>query len=206
MEKIPHSRQVVYLLILGLFPLLGVIYNYILKKEHLETLNSELSLACVNTALRNQKEALNRFVKTSFQSKDRYFLEKQLGSMKLLNHETHYLQKLTTFSFHPEEEQLKRRFQFITSKDNQFSFVESQEKRYLGFVETIEATIHPVEVDLKDLQKVLAQIEGAPFNFKNQSANRPQLIITDFQMSKKKNLLQETYALQLKILKREYSQ
>ena len=205
MEKIPQQRAIFYLFVLGFLPLVGVFYNYSIRQELQETLQHELAFACTETARQNQKESCNRFIKNTFQEKDHFYLDKQLGSLKLLNEEVALLQKATLSGFHPEEDAIRRRLHFLTGNENVISFTESQEKRYSGFTETTESLHRSVEMDVQDLRKIISIIEGTTGGDGDKSiATRPHLIITDFRIDKKRGYAQEVFALQLKVLKREY--
>ena len=61
-------------------------------------------------------------------------------------------------------------------------------------------------MNLNDLKKVLALIEGQPIGDNKSGPNKPQLIITDFKLDKKeitdKN---DILLINMKLLKREYT-
>ena len=55
------------------------------------------------------------------------------------------------------------------------------------FQETAETLVHPVEVDVTDIRKILAKAEGIEIDPFIPGPNRPLLLITDFKIDKKMN-------------------
>jgi hypothetical protein len=71
--------------------------------------------------------------------------------------------------------------------------------------ETLEKQKMPIELDEEDLKNLLALIEETPFHLALPKMNRPQLIISDFSLTKKNAPLQnEVFELRMDILKREF--
>ena len=91
-------------------------------------------------------------------------------------------------------------------KEDEIVVVAKSCEKYNNFQETIETLAHPVEVDNSDILKILSRIEGVSLHDEKPLETRPQLIITDFRIDRKKPSLYEVYALNIKILKREYTQ
>lgn len=95
--------------------------------------------------------------------------------------------------------------EFLTSEGNSLVFSEGVVQTFPLFQETTETLVHPVEVNATDIQKILARIEGLKIHEFSSGPHRPQLLITDFKLDKKKvNDKSEVYLLNLKLIKREF--
>ena len=68
-----------------------------------------------------------------------------------------------------------------------------------------ETLVHPIEVNVDDIQEILSGIEGVIIGPYEPPPNPPQLLMLDFKIDRKgiseKN---EVYGLNLKLLKREF--
>ncbi len=66
--------------------------------------------------------------------------------------------------------------------------------------------MHPVEVNVSDLKKILTLIEGRKIGEFETGPQKPQLMILDFKLEKK-NIREnnEVFDLNMKLLKREFS-
>src|SRR5262249_5073493 len=143
-------------------------------------------------------------LRTHYKDSDRFYIDKQLESLTLLEPETEALQKIANQSHLIVDENVKKRLEFLTH-DNHLVFSEGAVQNYPYFRETPESLVHPVEVDVEDLEDILAKIEGIEIGEYKPGPNRPQLIITDFKIDRKnvhdKN---EVFNLDLKFIKREF--
>src|SRR5262249_42700214 len=115
------------------------------------------------------------------------------------------LQKVMSNKNFPDDENIKKRLEFLTSPSNNMIFTEGIVQSTPLFQEVNESLVHAVEVDGDDLRTILARIEGTDIGSETPGANRPQLIILDFKIEKKsvteKN---QVFVLNLKLLKREF--
>jgi len=204
-KNIPQERVVLYLLLLGLLPLCFVGYSYNSKRDLQTSLNEGLDSACLIVTSRNQKELHNRISRHIFQNKEKMYLTKEIESITPLHEEAESLQKFSSCGFHPEDEAIRKRIQFLTSNENKLVFTEGQEKRFGGFSETLCSLAHPIEVNLSDLKKIISRIEGVTVAPEKPSESRPQLIISEFRLDKKRAILNDVFVLHLKVIKREYS-
>jgi hypothetical protein len=103
------------------------------------------------------------------------------------------------------QSKVEQRLNFLTN-DNKIVFNELGRQSYPRFQEITETLQKPIEVDVSDLQKILALIEGQTIAGHNAPSSRPQIIITDFRLSKKSGIGDNTsYTLNLKLIKREFS-
>jgi hypothetical protein len=210
MQAISNTRKIIYILISGLLPLVFVGMHFINQSSHLSNLELALSEATELAQIKNSKEHGNKQVKALFSNVDHFYIDKQIETISLLQEETAALTALQNHGFHADEEQIKKRLQFLTNGQNKISFVEGSVKTYQSFQETTESLAHPVEVTLEDLKTILSRIEGSSIGdsaLAQDPANPiscPHLIITECKLEKKKGLTQEVFSLDLKVLKREY--
>ncbi len=204
MNKIPLNRAILYLICVGLLPLFFVLIDYSAKKDLQTSLDANLSASCEKIYLTNVREHSCKLIRDTYQDKDHFYLEKHVGTIPLLSQEVNILQKILNSGFHPEEEVLRRRYALLTGPENCLTFSQSPEKSYAGLKESVAQLSKSVEVSVQDLHKILARVEGVQIGEEKPLPSRPHLIITDFKIEKKKGQLGDVYALNLKILKREY--
>ncbi len=203
MKTIPHQRKVFYLIVITLLPLCICTTHYFSEKNRYETLIARLSDDTELALMKRHKEAPNREVRRMFQKKDPFYTNKRLEPILTLEDEIASLQKLSQVSYHPEEDALRRRLDFLASGKNTLSFSEISVKKYPGFTETYEMLNRAVEVDAKDFLKIISKIEGTAL-CEAADEDRPQMLISECKLERRKELLQEIYTMHLKIIKREY--
>lgn len=204
MQAISNNRKVIYLLILGMLPLLFVGMHFYSNYSYQTNLSYALQDAIISAETKNRKEYSNKQVIKLFANADHFYIDKEIEKIDLLKKENDTLQAILKRGYHPDEEEIKRRTQFLNSPQNRLSFTEGSIKSYKGFQETLETLSHPVEVDLDDFKKILSRIEGVQLTTDPIADNRPHLIVTECKLEKKKGLTQDVFTLDLKVLKREY--
>lgn len=131
-----------------------------------------------------------------------YYINQQLETLPLLQAE---LNQLEEFQKHPgcsQHESISRRLAFLTGPHNRLAFAEDNVHSSAKVKETEEKLLHPVEIDLNDLDRLLSLIEGIPVGSYEPIPFSPQLLIHDFLLSKKDP---STYKLNLFLLKREFN-
>jgi hypothetical protein len=198
MQRISHQRMIVYILLLGLAPLILVSMHLFAKLQEQEQLGLSLDEAMLQAKQKIAKEARNKDVRQLYSNTDSYYIDKEIETLPLLQQETQELSKLLQHGFPQEEERLKKRLQFL-KEQNKIVCSEGSVKAYATFKETIESFPHPVEVDASDIKTILQKVEGP------HPEGAPHLIITDFKLERKKGTSQEVYSLDMKMLKREYT-
>lgn len=204
-KNIPQSRLILYIMIAGLLPLLFVLFSFISKLSSVDQL--QLSIQSVqNLALqREKKQAVNIALRNSYRDADHFYIDKYVEPLDFLKPEIESLQKIVSNPNFSEDENIKKRLEFLTGPANNLSFTEGAVQSNPFFQETTETLVHPVEINLEDLQMILSKIEGVDIGPYSPSPGRPQLIIIDFKLDKKnisdKN---EVFGLNLKLLKREF--
>ena len=204
-KSIPLQRAVLYLLCAGLLPLFFVIFMFISEKNQLEELQNTLENIEHQAAIKERKQALNLAVRQHFREADHFYIDKHLETLTFLEPEIEQLQKIVQDKNFADDERIRKRLEFLTSDANSLVFSEGVVQTFPYFQETTETLVHPVEVGPKDIQNILARIEGVKIGDYAPGPFRPQLIITEFKLDKKQiNDNNEVYLLNLKLIKREF--
>ena len=201
---IPFKRRIIYLLLIGFLPFVFVFSYVSIKQEELDTLGYELSSTLEDAIKKTSEERNNKLVKKQFAEADHHYIDNEIEKIPLLSQEIADLTKSLEQGFHSHEALIKQRLHQLTTL-NVISFVESPMKKYKYFQETVETMTRPVEVDAKDLSVILSRIEGIQIGSITPLVSRPDLLISEFKLEKKKGVVFEIYSLQLKIIKREYN-
>lgn len=205
LKNIPLNRAVSYLLAIGLLPLLFVVFLFFSQKSQLEELNATLENLQQQAFLKEKKQALNASVRQHFREADHFYIDKYLETLVFLEPEIETLQKMTSDKNFADDERIKKRLEFLTTQANSLVFSEGVVQTFPLFQETMETLVHPVEINTIDLQKILARIEGVSIPPFTPGPNRPQLVVTEFKLDKKKvSEKNEVFLLNLKLLKREF--
>lgn len=199
------NRLILYLLSLGLFPFIFVIFLFLSQKNELEEIQSTLESIQTQALMKEKKQASNLAVRKHFRDADHFYIDKYLETLIFLEPEVEQLQKIVKDKNFADDDRIKKRLELLTSEGNALVFSEGVVQAYPMFQEVSETLVHPVEVNATDIQKILARIEGVKIGEFAPGPNRPQLIITEFKLDKKKvNDKNEVYLLNLKLIKREF--
>lgn len=205
LKNIPLSRAILYLLCSGLLPLLFVFFLFSSQKSQIEDLQNNLENIQHQAFIKEKKQALNLTVRHHFRESDHFYIDKYLETLVFLEPEIEQLQKIVQDKNFADDERVKRRLETLTTQANSLVFTEGVVQTFPYFQETTETLVHPVEVSARDIQSILAKIEGVKINGFTPGPARPQLIITEFKLDKKNiNDKNEVFQLNLKLLKREY--
>lgn len=204
-SKIPQKHLLIYLLILGLAPLLVVFCFFWVDLERVDNVQNYLEDMQDQAERIEKKQAANLATREKYQDADHFYIDKNLETLQFLTPELEGLQRLTQNPNYIEEEQTRKRLNFLSGKQNHLSFSESNVQSSAFFKEVTESLLHPVEVNLLDLKKILVLVEGREIAPYKPASGRPQLLILDFKIDKK-NIREnnEVYDLNLKLLKREF--
>lgn len=204
-KNIPITRAIFYFLCLGMFPFLFVIFLFISQKNELEELQNNLETIQHQALVKEKKQALNLAVQQNFRDADHFYIDKHLETLVFLEPEIEQLQKIVQDKNFADDERVKKRLEFLTAQTNALIFSEGVVQSFPLFQETSETLVHSVEVNATDIQKILARIEGVKMGEFTSAPHRPQLIVTEFKLDKKKmNDKNEVYLLNLKLIKREF--
>ncbi|MCB1113603.1 MAG: hypothetical protein KDK62_02485 [Chlamydiia bacterium] len=205
-KNIPQGRALIYIMILCLLPSLFAGLWVWSQTGQVEGIKDQLENVREHAFLKEKRQASNKNLQNFYKDADSFFIDKHLESLTFLEPEIDSLQKLSSQKNVPEDESVRRRLDKLTGPDNALNFTEGVVQNYGAFQETTETLARPVEVNLNDLYKILTRIEGVSISGETVPEGRPQLIILDFRMEKKKNLdKNEAYQLNMKLLKREFS-
>lgn len=202
--NIPQFRLLIYLMVLGLVPFVLMLFYFSTQLNEISSIESMMIHLQDKAFAFEKKQAVNIAVRNNFREADHFYIDKQLENITFLENEIESLQKIVTNKHFPDDENIKKRIDFLTN-NNTMIFTEGVVQSNPFFQETTETLVHPVEVNTKDISAILAKIEGVTINGEKPGPNRPQMIILDFKLDKKhlteKN---EVFTLNLKLLKREF--
>ena len=205
LKNIPLPRAIAYLVCLGLFPLAFIVLFFLSEKTRLDEVETALENIQHQAWMKEKKQSSNLAVRQHFREADHFYIDKYLETLVFLEPEIEHLQKIVHDKNFADDERIKKRLEFLTSSANALVFSEGVVQSFPFFQETTETLVHPVEVNAADIQKVLVKIEGVKMGDIVPSLHRPQLIITEFKLDKKKvSEKNETYLLDLKLIKREF--
>lgn len=205
LKNIPLSRAILYLLCSGLLPLIFVFFLFSSQKSQIEDLQEALENIQHQAFTKEKKQALNLAVRHHFREADHFYIDKYLETLVFLEPEIEQLQKIVQDQNFADDERVKKRLEYLSTQANSLVFSEGVVQTFPYFQETTETLVHPVEVNAQDIQAILARIEGVKINEFSPGPSRPQLVITEFKLDKKKiNDNNEAYLLNLKLLKREF--
>lgn len=205
LKNIPLSRGLIYVLSLGLLPFCFLLFQFFGSDKEIDELRESLLDLQDQVFIKEKKQALNLAVMNHFKEADHFYVDKQLETIMLLEPELKVLQNISKDKNFADDERIKKRIEYLSTSANTLNFTEGVVQKFPFFQETTETMIHPVEVNPSDIKKILARVEGIEIGDYKPSPNRPQLIITEFQIDKKRVPDQnEVYQLNMKLLKREY--
>lgn len=204
-KNIPISRVILYLICLGFLPFIFVLFLFISQKSELEEAQNSLEMIQNQAFIKEKKQALNLAVRKHFSDADHFYIDKYLETLVFLEPEIEQLQKIVQDKNFADDDRIKKRLELLTSQSNALVFSEGVVQSFPFFQETSETLVHPVEINATDIQKILARIEGVKMGEFSPGPHRPQLVITEFKLDKKKvNDKNEVYLLNLKLIKREF--
>jgi hypothetical protein len=204
LSSIPPKRLLIYLLCAGLLPIFLAWFAFSSQLEQIHDLQGQISHLQDQAFIREKKQASNMAVRSHFSDVDHFYIDKNLETISLLEPEIESLKGMLKNPNFPPDEAIKKRVGTLTN-DNRLVFTEGVVQSTPAFQEVTETLVHPVEVSVKDLQQILCRIEGIPLDGCTPPPNRPQLIILDFKLDKKKvSEKNEVFLLNLKLLKREF--
>lgn len=204
-KGIPQSRLIIYIIVAGLLPLLAVGFHFMSQLDSLGQLENSVQMLEATALQREKRQATNTAVRNNFRDAEHFYIDKDIESIDLLEPEIESLTKVVNNPNFAEDDNIRKRLSFLGGPQNNLSFTEGVVQSTPFFQETTETLVHPVEVNMADLQNILAKIEGVEIGPYKPGPGRPQLIILDFKLEKKgiseKN---EVFNLNMKLLKREF--
>jgi hypothetical protein len=205
LKNIPQSRLLIYLMIAGLLPLLAVLLSLFSSLDEVSNVEMGLQSLQLTATQKERKQAVNQALRSNFKQVDPFYVDKVLESLRLLQTETNSLKKIADNPNFADNEQVRRRLEFLTGSQNRLEFTESNVQTTAHFKEVTELLAHPVEVDAGDIAKILSLVEGVEFSSNKPPANRPQIILLEFKLDKKNAIdKNQVFQLNMKLLKREF--
>lgn len=204
LKNIPRKRLLLYGLLLGLLPLVFAITGFYSQRDNLDQLEDLIHSIEDKAILREKKQSINMAVMDHYRDADHFYIDKYLETLIFLEPEIESLQKLVNNSNFAFDDTVKKRLENLTNANN-LAFTEGVVQSYPQFQETTETLVHPVELNVDDIQEMLSRIEGVDIGPYSPPPNPPQLLILDFKIDRK-NISEknEVYVLNLKLLKREF--
>lgn len=203
-SSISPSRLMLYIIILGAFPLLLCFIYFFSKQTQLGNTSQLIERTQEMALIKEKRQSVNQALRQHYLQNDHFYIDKNIESLSFLDNEIEDLEKIFKDTNYIENDNVRKRLEMLKN-DNKIVFSEGAVQNYPYFSETIETLAHPIEVDASDVEEVLSKIEGIPIGPFNPGPNPPQLIITDFKLEKKKvGEKNEVFFLNLKVLKREY--
>ncbi len=205
LDKIPQSRILVYLGILGIIPVIVVFMSFWQKSSELELVDERIERIQSKAVIRDTKQAINMAVIEHYRKSDNFYIDKYLEKLQFLEPEVEGLQRIINNKKFADDEEARKRYEFLVGPNNALMYSEGAVLRYPLFREIVETQVRPVEVDKRDIQRILSLIEGVPIGGNTVPPNHPQLIILEFRLDKKTvSEDNEVYLLNTRLLKREY--
>lgn len=204
-QHIPQKRLLLYVMLLGVLPIIFAWFWTSSKLEETGSLENQLLYVQDQAYQRERKQALNMAVYQHFRDAEHFYIDKYLESITLLEPEIDSLKEMLKNPNFPEDENVKKRLETLTGPSNRMMFSEGTVHSTPLFQEVTETLVHPVEVNIQDLQYILCRIEGIPVGSCVPPERRPQLMILDFKLEKKNvSEKNQVFLLNLKLLKREF--
>lgn len=205
LKNIPQNRALLYFIILCMLPFIVVVIFFFSEQTQVDELNATLEFAQHQAFIKEKKEASNTAVKNQFRDVDHFYIDKHLETLIFLEPEIDQLQQILNDKSFADDDRIRKRLDMLTGSKNSMNFVEGVVQTTPYFQETTETLVNPVEISIDDLKKILSRIEGVEFGPYAPTPNRPQLIITDLKLEKKKvGDKNEVFQLNLKLIKREF--
>ena len=202
-EGISKSRLVIYLMILGTLPIFYLLWSERTESQRLTRLEQRIESAQQKAILRENKQAANLQVRNYYLNADRFYIDKLVESLRLLSEEQELLERIVSNSSVAPDPRIVRRLEQL--KANKLEFSEGQVESYPFFNEIPESQARTVEIDTDDIRNILARLEGVVIGDAEPGPSRPQIIITDFRLDRKRSGKDtELYSLNMKLIKREF--
>ena len=195
----------IFFFILITLPILASALFIFFEKGSLEELEGRFAAAARKEKIAfERKSRKERFIQR-YSHADPYFLDQQIEAFPLLLAEKEKLESLLHHPAFPDSAVLKQRLQFLN--DNHLAFTEENMRSSSQMKEIEEKQRHPVQMDEKDLQKILSLIEDVPIGPYLPSNTSPQIILKEFRLKKQETPLQtQVLEVDMDLFKREFIQ
>lgn len=190
---------------LALLPSLFYMVYFFSCWASLENTQEDLQRLIQKSTVANSKKQEGDLFLQTLQKADHYYVDKCLENQIFLEPELKQCQ--VALAYDPEDFEAKKRMEFLNGGSNRLRFSEQNLKNGQGFLEVEEVQQRPVEMNLDDLKKLLANIENVSIGPFLPSSGIPQLMIKNFELNRKKMKEdEELYLINLHLIKREICQ
>jgi hypothetical protein len=205
LKNISKQRALALIIFCGLLPFCFALMNFISNKNQLDELENNLKQTEQLAFVREKKQAINMALRNHNKDADHFYIDKHLETLTFLEPEIDHLHKIVNNPNFAEDDAVKRRLDHLTGTGNNMIFSEGVVQSYPLFQETTETLVHPVEVNILNIQQILCHVEGVEIGLFTPPPHYPQLIVLDFKMDKKSlNEKNDVFILNMKLLKREF--
>jgi hypothetical protein len=188
--------------LLALLPFAAALFYAQSKLQTLNAFEEAVITAHKKARIIEERKEKNSRILSEIKKSDPFYIDTHLEKLSFLEDEARRVQAL---SMHQKDNSiLQRRLDFLRSGENKIIFTEGARHQEKGFQEVEEKMQHPLEMNEDDLKKLLVLIEGVTINSYSPKQGRPQLVITDFDLTKHRSPSdEEVYVVDLKLIKRE---
>ncbi len=204
MKKIalPDGCSYWVLLCIAPLPLLYFLFHYAMTIERIKELDEKMETVYTRKKQSEQVERRQHSVISSVSQSDLLYIDKHLESLIFLESDIKKMENLCAETH--GDEMTQKRLHFLKDGSNQLLFAEEKIRSKDKVREIFERQKHPVETSEEDLKKLLCLIEGVTIWPYGPKEGRPQLIVQDFQLSKKRYSPKDhVFILNMNIIKRE---
>ncbi len=192
------------ILIAAPIPFLYLLFHFIAQLSFYENISNEIERISKKSAQIESLHQKEGSFLSSLRNADHFYIDKHLETLCFLEPEVKKME--AQLLENPNDDGLKKRLFFLKEGPNRLLFSEIQTRQSSNFQEVEEKQQHFVEMNEEDLKRTLSLIEGVTIWPYGPKEMRPQLIIKDFQLSKKENGSQEfVYVVNMDLIKRESS-
>lgn len=192
------------LLLIAPLPIFYFLFHYSVTVERLKTLDEKMEIL---HARKEQSEAVQKrqhSVLTSLVQSDLFYIDKHIETLTFLEPEIKKME--TLFTENAIDDSVQKRLHFLKNGPNRLVFAEDKIRSKDKIREVTERQQHPVEMSEEDLRKLLCLVEGVTIWPYGPREGRPQLIIQDFHLLKKRVDAQEpVFVVNMNLIKRENS-
>lgn len=204
-QNIPKKRLIAYALFLGLLPVALSLFYLFSDRGKVDELGRLIDSLEEKVELYKQRQATNMAVIDHFRDADHFYIDKYLETLTFLEPEIEALQKIVSHKNFTGDSNITKRLEMLTGPANSMVFTEGVVQSYALYQETTETLTHSIEVNVDDIRKILSRVEGVQIGPYKPGPNRPQMIVLELKLDKKKMASEsEVYVMNMKLLKREY--
>lgn len=204
MKKIslPFAFGYWILLFIAPIPVFYFLFHYAITVEHAKELDEKMEAIYSRKKQSEQIEKRHHSLMSSVFKSDPFYIDKHLESLIFLESDIKKMESLCSETH--IDEPIQKRLQFLKEGSNRLLFAEEKIRSKDKLREVFEKQQHPVETSEEDLKKLLCLIEGVTIWPYGPKEGHPQLIIQDFQLSKKRySPKDQVFILNMNIIKRE---